>query len=121
MLTDPVRVTVLGRGLESVNVVLPSTPSPWRSNETFENVGSAGMAYPPTVSTALKIRSGPPATMAVLIFMAYAPPAVSVFAVTVTVCPDAILVLSTVISPPPPVAVIEPCSWQVVPVLSTMR
>jgi hypothetical protein len=50
--------------------------------------------------------------------MSYAPGAVSVNPVIVIGCPDVMLVVIRVISPPPPVAVIVPCIWQVVPSLA---
>lgn len=48
----------------------------------------------------------------------HAPPADSVKLVIVTCWPDAIEVLSSVMSPPPPVAVIVPCICTVVPSLA---
>ena len=50
-----------------------------------------------------------------------APGSVTVQPVMFTVWPLVIEVLSMITSPPPPVAVTLPCSWQVVPALSTMR
>ena len=114
-------MSVLEAAEVSVKTDVPFSPSKCRSRTTFAKLVSPGMSYPPTVSTALSTRSGPPATMAVLSFMAYAPPAVSVLAVIVTVCPLAMLVLSTVRSPPPPVAVMVPCSSQFVAALSYKR
>ena len=51
----------------------------------------------------------------------YAPPIVRVQVLMVTAWPLVIEVLSSSRSPPPLVAVIVPCSWQVVPALSNRR